>query len=69
MSDCRREGLWPELDTLLRSDDDDVGAVPYTAAIPEYRVVIQDPGTPVYEESYAIKRNGQSIVDALHPVR
>ncbi|CAM6108691.1 unnamed protein product [Calypogeia fissa] len=64
-----RELLWPELDVLLRDEEDLGAAVTYTAAIPEYRVVIHEPGTRVYEESYVAKRNGHSIVDALHPVR
>ncbi|XP_068655179.1 NADPH--cytochrome P450 reductase-like isoform X2 [Aristolochia californica] len=65
-----RESLWPELDTLLL-DDDDVKTVctPYTAAIPEYRLVTYD-----YTESTEVDRhqcmaNGHAAFDIHHPCR
>ncbi|KAM7249722.1 hypothetical protein ACFE04_019881 [Oxalis oulophora] len=65
-----REQLWPELDKLLRDEDDATAvATPYTAAIPEYRVVIYDlEDVPVEEQSWN-NANGHAVVDAHHPSR
>uniref|UniRef100_A0A0D6QSM7 NADPH--cytochrome P450 reductase n=1 Tax=Araucaria cunninghamii TaxID=56994 RepID=A0A0D6QSM7_ARACU len=65
-----REQVWPELDKLLRDEDDEpTSATPYMAAIPEYRVQIYDSTVTAYEETYAPKRNGQAIYDIHHPCR
>uniref|UniRef100_A0A0C9S5L9 NADPH--cytochrome P450 reductase n=1 Tax=Wollemia nobilis TaxID=56998 RepID=A0A0C9S5L9_9CONI len=65
-----REQVWPELDQLLRDEDDEPTiATPYTAAIPEYRVQTYDSTVTAYEENYAPKRNGQAIYDIHHPCR
>lgn len=64
-----REQVWPELDQLLRDEDDQPSsATPYTAAIPQYRVEIHDPSVPLYEETN-VKQNGQAIHDIHHPCR
>ncbi|KAK6130753.1 hypothetical protein DH2020_035511 [Rehmannia glutinosa] len=68
--DCRREQLWPELDLILRGDDDAESAhTPYTAAIPEYRVVTHDPAMISYEDNHAVVANGDASYDIHHPCR
>ncbi|KAL8540849.1 hypothetical protein ACS0TY_002180 [Phlomoides rotata] len=37
-----RENAWPELDKLLRDEDDATASPPYTTAVLEYRVVYHD---------------------------
>ncbi|CAA0809722.1 NADPH--cytochrome P450 reductase 2 [Striga hermonthica] len=66
-----RELVWPELDTLLRSEDDTAAATPYTAAVLEYRVVFHDHS----DDSVSVKSsangyaNGNTVYDAQHPCR
>ncbi|KAG9455841.1 hypothetical protein H6P81_000349 [Aristolochia fimbriata] len=68
-----REQVWPELDLLLRDEDDTSGAsTPYTAAIPEYRVVFYDSedasveGKSSYANGHA---NGFVVHDIHNPCR
>lgn len=67
-----RDNLWPELDKLLRDEDDATVSTPYTAAILEYRVVYHDRSDLLISEAnghangYA---NGHTVYDAQHPCR
>jgi hypothetical protein len=64
------EKLWPELDGLLKDEDAlSTPNAPYRAAVAEYRVVVYEPGTQVFVEDYAVKKNGQAVYDALHPCK
>lgn len=65
-----KELLWPELDKLLRQEDDSLTApTPYTAAIPEYRVVFVKPEDDMYiNKSFALS-NGHTVYDIQHPCR
>lgn len=59
--------MWPELDQLLRDEDDKGVATPYTAVIPEYRVVFHeklDTSTEDFSQT-----NGHTVHDAQHPCR
>eukprot|EP00249_Psilotum_nudum_P008247 c21139_g1_i1 orf=367-2505(+) len=62
-----REQLWPELSVLLGSSTEPACATPYSAVIPEYRVVIHANDIELYEETYAPKPNGQA--DIQHPFK
>ena len=65
-----KEKLWVELDVLLKdSDAAPASAAPYTAAVAEYRVVVHEDGTKLFEDSYVAKKNGQVVYDASHPCR
>ncbi|GAB2221494.1 hypothetical protein Droror1_Dr00012675 [Drosera rotundifolia] len=68
-----RELVWPELDKLLRNEDDNaVSNMPYTAAILGYRVILHDQptGESLQDKSWI---NANSIhaaaIDAQHPCR
>ncbi|KAF8364798.1 hypothetical protein HHK36_033227 [Tetracentron sinense] len=63
-----RELLWPELDQLLLDEDNSTSvSTPYTAAVPEYRVVFHDDAS-VQENSWS-NANGHAIHDIQHPCR
>ncbi|KAJ9557662.1 hypothetical protein OSB04_012276 [Centaurea solstitialis] len=59
-----KELVWPELDRLLRDEDDTTAATPYTAAVLEYRVIHHD--KPAEDH---IHTNGHAVHDAQHPCR
>jgi NADPH-ferrihemoprotein reductase len=66
----RKEKLWPELDGLLRDEEDGpAAAVSYKVAVPEYRVVMWESGTKIWEHTDSLQRNGQVIYDVTHPCR
>ncbi|CAH1426717.1 unnamed protein product [Lactuca virosa] len=62
-----KELVWPELDQILRDEDDSTVATPYTAAVLEYRVVYHEK-IDSYSEDLT-HTNGHSIHDAQHPCR
>ncbi|URD90986.1 hypothetical protein MUK42_02185 [Musa troglodytarum] len=66
----QRELLWPELDQLLQDEDNVSGeSTPYTAAIPEYRVVfISREDVANVEKSWSLA-NGHAVHDMQHPCR
>ncbi|KAK9130148.1 hypothetical protein Sjap_010635 [Stephania japonica] len=65
-----RELLWPELDLLLRDEDDATSvATPYTAAVPEYRVVFHEPANGLVDGKNVISANGHAVHDIQHPCR
>ncbi|EXB22547.1 NADPH--cytochrome P450 reductase [Morus notabilis] len=65
-----RELLWPELDQILRDEDDTTTvSTPYTAAVPEYWVVIHDPSVASFEDNYLSMPNGNTSFDIHHPCR
>ncbi|KAL1072222.1 hypothetical protein V6Z11_D11G139400 [Gossypium hirsutum] len=66
----RRESVWPELDQLLRDDDDATTvSTPYTAAVLEYRVVFYDPANAPVKDKNWNNANGHTVYDAQHPCR
>nr|CAB3457860.1 unnamed protein product [Digitaria exilis] len=65
-----KELLWPELDKLLRQEDDSsAAATPYTAAIPEYRVVFVKPEDATNINKSFSLTNGHAVYDIQHPCR
>ncbi|CAN6725164.1 unnamed protein product [Malus baccata var. baccata] len=66
-----RELMWPELDQLLRDEDDVKSPVstPYTAAVLEYRVIIKDAADASVESKSWNNANGHAVIDAQHPCR
>ncbi|KAF4352946.1 hypothetical protein CsatB_013511 [Cannabis sativa] len=64
-----RELVWPELDQLLRDEDDAAVTTPYTAAVLEYRVVFHDPVDASLEKKSWANANGHAVYDAQHPCR
>lgn len=64
-----KELVWPELDRLLRDEDDVAVSAPYTAAIPEYRVVFHDSADVAQQDKSWANANGHAIFDAQHPCR
>ncbi|KAG6705735.1 hypothetical protein I3842_07G194900 [Carya illinoinensis] len=65
-----RELVWPELDQLLRDDDDPTTVTtPYTAAVLEYRVVFHDGANALVNEISWGSANGNAVYDAQHPCR
>ena len=67
--DFRKELVWPELDQLLRDEDDVAVSMPYTVAIPEYRVVFHDTADAAYQDKSWAIANGHAVFDAQHPCR
>ncbi|CAO2822996.1 unnamed protein product [Amaranthus hypochondriacus] len=64
-----KELVWPELDQLLRDEDDVAVSTPYTAAIPEYRVVFHNTADAAYQDKSWANANGHAVFDAQHPCR
>lgn len=64
-----RELVWPELDQLLRDEDDAGVATPYTAAVLEYRVQIHDAVDASQLDRSMSMANGHTVHDAQHPCR
>ncbi|KAJ6849775.1 NADPH--cytochrome P450 reductase-like [Iris pallida] len=65
-----KELLWTELDQLLRDEDDASSASStYTAAIPEYRVVLIDSEEASRMERNWSLANGHAVHDIQHPCR
>ncbi|XP_027090771.1 NADPH--cytochrome P450 reductase [Coffea arabica] len=63
-----RDQLWPELDQILRNEDDaNSASTPYTAAILEYRVVFYDSEDTSYEDKQFSMANGNTSYDIHHP--
>ncbi|KNA09543.1 hypothetical protein SOVF_152530 [Spinacia oleracea] len=64
-----KELVWPELDQLLRDEDDVAVSTPYTATIPEYRVVIHEAANAAQQDKSWANANGHAVFDAQHPCR
>ena len=68
--DYRKDLLWPELDKLLRVEDNSSAAQsPYTAAIPHYRFVLTKPEDATHINKSFSLSNGHVIYDSQHPCR
>ncbi|XP_020576031.1 NADPH--cytochrome P450 reductase-like [Phalaenopsis equestris] len=63
-----KEQLWPELDQLLR-DEDDISGGTYTVVVPEYRVIFIDRAEQSHTEKGWNLANGSAIYDINHPCR
>ncbi|ONK66867.1 uncharacterized protein A4U43_C06F12850 [Asparagus officinalis] len=64
----KKEQLWPELDQLLRDQDDVSGAsTTYTAAVPEYKIVFVDSEATSHLEKKRSLANGHAVHDIHHP--
>lgn len=61
--------MWPELDQLLRDEEDGAIATPYTAAVLEYRVVFHDQTDSSLLDTTFSMSNGHATYDAQHPCR
>ena len=61
--------MWPELDQLLRDEEDGTIATPYTAAVLEYRVVFHDQKDSSSLDRTLSMSNGHATYDAQHPCR
>lgn len=60
--------MWPELDQLLRDENDVSGAsATYTASIPEYRVVFYDHEDSILQKNKSISANGHASYDIQNP--
>lgn len=59
--------MWPELDQLLRDEDDTTVVTPYTASVLEYRVIYHDKPDPSAEDQ--THTNNYAVPDAQHPCR
>ncbi|RLM44322.1 NADPH--cytochrome P450 reductase-like [Panicum miliaceum] len=64
-----KEALWPEMDRLLRDENDVSTGTTYTAAIPEYRVEFIKPEEAAHLERNFSLANGHAVHDAQHPCR
>ncbi|KAL8125964.1 hypothetical protein AgCh_013311 [Apium graveolens] len=62
-----RELVWPELDQLLRDEEDGAAATSYTATVLEYRVVFLDQtDSSLLDRTFSMS-NGHASNDAQHP--
>ncbi|CAM0952967.1 unnamed protein product [Alopecurus aequalis] len=65
-----KELLWPELDKLLRVEENSSAApTPYTAAIPAYRIVFTKPEDDTHINKSFSLSNGHLVYDIQHPCR
>nr|AAC05022.1 NADPH:ferrihemoprotein oxidoreductase [Eschscholzia californica] len=65
-----RELVWPELDQLLLDESDKTSvSTPYTAIVPEYRVVFHDATDASLQDKNWSNANGYTVYDVQHPCR